>query len=588
MTTEELLAEMEAHPEMYVDTEDTELVTPVNDVLMVNPETRLIDVPTSEENFGTYNDHDVARKYFKCPRIVQDNIDLSNCNLFINYVSAKGKPGQYQCEDVEATEDGNYITFSWKLTRGVFDANKDATIFFSVQAKKVNGGNVFNTRKAQGKSYETVDATEQIAEEYADIILQLIAKIEAVENNGGQVSDEKIAEAVEVYLTEHPILSIEVDDTLKEKGKAADAKKVGDELGSLKETIEEHMTNHPSGGGLIFEDVEENEIFTSVDEIKELVSITAAFTPTGDIYKGSSLDSLKQYLTVTATYSDESVKTVTNYTLSGTLTNETNTITVTYIDKQTTFTVEAIEKPEVPVDPELPSDDMPNAYIKDGYMYANPINIPVNSFIIQDSTDKDHVVVRTTISVACLSFEGENIFNNVIPFVTDTSLDDFKNGITHRELDTCYMIKGGIVYIRFPIEQYNNANNDLSVMLKNMFVRLPIKLRDGYTSYEITDEIIDGIIGMSGGELNEISGKYEGRLQLPDGGVGVVLLDNGVNSLTGIFNINTNAGNYEGNDFWYINATVRLNFKIPQEKLETCTVDTLKQYLKDNRLIFWF
>lgn len=209
MTLEEALAAAEAVP--YAAT-DNNLVTPVNDILVVNPETRLIDVPASEENFGTYNDNDVARKKFKCPRIVQDNIDLSACNIFINYVSAKGKPGQYQCTDIETTDDGNYITFSWKLSRNVFDANKDATIFFAVQAKKVNGGNVFNTRKAQGKSYETVDEADVIEAEYVDIILQLIARVEAVENNGGPAGD------------------VNIDATLTQSGKAADAKVVGDAL----------------------------------------------------------------------------------------------------------------------------------------------------------------------------------------------------------------------------------------------------------------------------------------------------------------------------------------------------------------------
>lgn len=166
---EAILAEMEADPQLYAE----ELVTPVNEFLFINPETRLIDVPESEELFGTYKENNVERKHFKCPRIVLDNVDLSLCYIFVNYVSASGKNGQIQCEDVEVTEDGNYITFSWELTRNVFDANKDTNIFFAVQAKTKNGDNVFNTQKAQGKCYETVDATEQITEEYADVILQL-------------------------------------------------------------------------------------------------------------------------------------------------------------------------------------------------------------------------------------------------------------------------------------------------------------------------------------------------------------------------------------------------------------------------------
>ena len=53
----------------------------------------------------------------------------------------------------------------------------------------------------------------------------------------------------------------------------------------------------------------------------------------------NSLDSLKQYLTVTATYDDSSTGVVTNYTLSGTLTEGTSVINVSYGGKTITFDV---------------------------------------------------------------------------------------------------------------------------------------------------------------------------------------------------------------------------------------------------------
>lgn len=225
MTLEEALAAAEV---------DTELITPVDDVLMIDPETRLINVPASEENFGVFRDRNTARKHFKCPRIVQDNIDLSKCYLFVNYVSSSGKPGQYWCEDVESTADGNYITFSWKITGNVFDVNKDATIYFAVQAKKIDGDNVFNTRKAQGKSYETVDATEQITEEYADVILQIIARLETLEDN--PVPEETIATAVAEYLATHPIE--ETDPTVPAWAKQPQKPSyTAEDVGALPDTV---------------------------------------------------------------------------------------------------------------------------------------------------------------------------------------------------------------------------------------------------------------------------------------------------------------------------------------------------------------
>lgn len=79
---------------------------------------------------------------------------------------------------------------------------------------------------------------------------------------------------------------------------------------------------------------------------KELVSISAVFNQGQNvIYDNASLDDLKQYLTVTALYDDESTETITNYSLSGTLTAGTSTITVTYQGKTTTFTVNVTAVP---------------------------------------------------------------------------------------------------------------------------------------------------------------------------------------------------------------------------------------------------
>lgn len=71
-------------------------------------------------------------------------------------------------------------------------------------------------------------------------------------------------------------------------------------------------------------------------------SISAVFTQGGNtVWESDELDSLKQYLVVTATFYDTSTVTVpsADYTLSGTLTSGLSTITVTYSEKTTAFTV---------------------------------------------------------------------------------------------------------------------------------------------------------------------------------------------------------------------------------------------------------
>ena len=77
----------------------------------------------------------------------------------------------------------------------------------------------------------------------------------------------------------------------------------------------------------------------TVTSAPTLSSISAVYTQSGTVYDTDTLDSLKTDLVVTATYSDQTTETVTDYVLSGTLTVGTSTITVTYGGKTTTFTV---------------------------------------------------------------------------------------------------------------------------------------------------------------------------------------------------------------------------------------------------------
>ena len=72
-----------------------------------------------------------------------------------------------------------------------------------------------------------------------------------------------------------------------------------------------------------------------------LSSITALYTQSGTVYTTDTLDSLKDDLVVAAHYSDSSTQTVpaADYTLSGTLAEGTQTITVSYGGKTATFTV---------------------------------------------------------------------------------------------------------------------------------------------------------------------------------------------------------------------------------------------------------
>lgn len=183
--------------------------TPLNDILMIDAEARTIIVPASEMLFGVRQDMDAERKHFKCPKIVGDNVDLSNCHIYISYVPSKQDGtydinedvGAYLCEDLDV--DGDYVTFSWKLSGNVFV--KAGYIAFAVYAKQADAdGNLqtkWHTTFAIGKVLDTLPDGEQIVEKYADVIEQLLNKMENVEK---VATHEAMQNYVEAYLAENP------------------------------------------------------------------------------------------------------------------------------------------------------------------------------------------------------------------------------------------------------------------------------------------------------------------------------------------------------------------------------------------------
>ena len=162
-------------------------------VFVIDGESRTINVPDSERLFGVEGDKDVERKYFQCPKIVGDNIDLSQHQIYVSYVFTTTENntvfptignGLYHCDDVEVS--GDNITFSWLLSGNVF-ANP-GFIAFKVMAKKSEGGELktkWNTAPAIGTVLLTVPDGEDIAEEYPDVITQIFDRLNALESGGG-------------------------------------------------------------------------------------------------------------------------------------------------------------------------------------------------------------------------------------------------------------------------------------------------------------------------------------------------------------------------------------------------------------------
>ena len=156
----------------------------VDAVCVIDGETRIISVPAEYKELGVESDEKVTRVKFQCPKIVGDNIDLTECNLYINYRNAGNKLNSYLVED--ATVTGDIINFSWLLSRHVTE--NPGTISYIVCAKKSDGTGVineWNTKVATGIVGIGLEATEEIEEQNIDAIEQILRSIVELENKVG-------------------------------------------------------------------------------------------------------------------------------------------------------------------------------------------------------------------------------------------------------------------------------------------------------------------------------------------------------------------------------------------------------------------
>lgn len=198
MTADEVLQQMQSN------------LTNESQELVIDAETRTINIPASETLFGVKGDKNIERKYFRCPKIVGDNVDLSTHLIYIAYVYTEKNTGSifpnigiqpYYCDDVAV--DGDDITFSWKLSESVFQSA--GFIVFKMYAKEKEDSpyTVFNTTPAIGTVLYTIgDGVESIVSEYPDIINQLLAKIESVQEIA---TPEAMQNYVNAYLEENPV-----------------------------------------------------------------------------------------------------------------------------------------------------------------------------------------------------------------------------------------------------------------------------------------------------------------------------------------------------------------------------------------------
>lgn len=336
---------------------------------------------------------------------------------------------------------------------------------------------------------------------------------------------------------------------------------------------------------------------TGVEEEPEvtLSSISATYTG-GNVAVGTAVTDLTG-ITVTAHYSDGSTAPVTGYTLSGTIAEGSNTITVSYGGKTTTFVVTGEAEEEEQIGQEG------RAVIgNDGYVYLDVMTTA--------SVDGWKTFIDRT--VASSGFATFQIDNSKTPMVADktsevlckdkfaylgTSYSGIRNGTVSPEVQYGYGYDGagGAILLRIPYSDYESVGASLgnipaAIALRNRYI--PFKLKDGYNTYSITEEAIDAATYYGLPTLTD--GFYNGWLYVSNGGVKTGGMHTGGMYLCNYGGMPVATSAVETTlpyEIYYCNGDEqqRLYVRVPEGEIEDATtLDGWKAFLKSRLPIEWY
>lgn len=170
-SVEELLNQDSEEVEAYTDTGI--------EYCIVDDDTRLVTIPEKYKKLGVESDEKAKRIWFRFPKLVGNNgVDLSAIGVRVNFRNANGERDIYIVEDL--TTDGDYVTFSWELTKKV-TAYKGNVSFVVCAVKSDTDGTIKNewntTLNKECEVLEGLEVTEQIEQENPDIIEYILANL---------------------------------------------------------------------------------------------------------------------------------------------------------------------------------------------------------------------------------------------------------------------------------------------------------------------------------------------------------------------------------------------------------------------------
>ena len=182
----------------------------------VNNETREIEIPGEISIFGVEHDENAVRVFFKCPKIIGDNvdIDITRSMVYIIYINAGGEKDQYIVTDVNETEDGN-VTFSWLINRK--PAKYQGITQFGIRViKSKTGGeieNEWNTTVANANILNGVETEDiELSGDNIDVVNQFVQLINTTAENTIENINESEENAINAIETQQQQSILEVNN----------------------------------------------------------------------------------------------------------------------------------------------------------------------------------------------------------------------------------------------------------------------------------------------------------------------------------------------------------------------------------------
>lgn len=206
----------------------------LKDYLTIDPESRKITIPSRIKNLGVESDANVKRLYFKIQKQYGE-MDFTKADIRINYVNANGEGDYYPVADKQV--EGGTVTFSWLVGRNATEYKGDVCFIVCAKISNIEGivKKEFNTTLASLPVLEGKETTQQIVQQYPDIIEQILKKLEGATT----ITPEQIQTAVDAYLKKNPITFKETDPTVPEWSKRPQKPSyTAKEVGALPEDTE--------------------------------------------------------------------------------------------------------------------------------------------------------------------------------------------------------------------------------------------------------------------------------------------------------------------------------------------------------------